>query len=415
MTTPRSFAELLDECIDLVLRDGVSIEECMQANPEYAGELRESLETALAVYSSLEFSPSFDKKRLGRLRMLEALDRKGRPRFVVSFPRLMGLAPRVVVTALVAVVALLGSGTGTLLAAQGSIPGETLYSVKRASERVQLALAFSTGREANLRTSFIERRVDEMQAVAAKSRERFVSGLVDDITEHSVKVRAIRLAPLDAVSSEAPEMDAAVQIPADAAAPSSTTESEVTLRPVSALSSRLADFEKRMGLLEAKLQTSESRREIKELRRAFGRIQAELYDVVEKNDVQGRANVIETGLERIASAGIGESDALSTATGKAELAPALAPSKDMRFFEVRVRDVKVRRMNKRVVAVILLAEGNKGKRFNVRITHKGPRLTMDGERARLHDLLTAETVTLVRPKGGRWMEVRIPLAAHNRG
>lgn len=66
---------------------------------------------------------------------------------------------------LVAVLAL--ATTGTVLAAEGSLPGEALYPVKRSAEAVQLALTWAPEARSTLLVSLAERRLAEVQAVCS--------------------------------------------------------------------------------------------------------------------------------------------------------------------------------------------------------------------------------------------------------
>ena len=188
MTLGRSLSEVLDECLQRVLADGESVEACVARYPEYAEELRDELETAMAFRGAFEFTPNVDKKRAARLRMNEAIVRRESKRFGFNFPWLRGLFPtgtRIAVAAAVGVLALVSTGTGTVFASYNTAPGDLLYGVKRTSEDVQLAFALSDTRESDLLDTFVERRVGELDVVTATGRERFVPDLVDDTIRKS--------------------------------------------------------------------------------------------------------------------------------------------------------------------------------------------------------------------------------------
>ena len=208
MTLGRSLSEVLDECLQRVLSDGESIEACVARYPEYADELRDELETALAFRGAFEFTPDVDKKRAARLRMNEAIARRESKRFGFRFPWPRGLfatGTRVAAVAAVGVLALVGTGTGTVFASQNTAPGDLLYVVKRTSEDVRLALALSDEREADLLDSFVERRVVELDAVTAAGREQFVSTLVDDIIRKSERAQRLVAAPVRRIVETLPE------------------------------------------------------------------------------------------------------------------------------------------------------------------------------------------------------------------
>ncbi len=68
---------------------------------------------------------------------------------------------------IIAVVIILSGSTITVAAAQSSLPGDPLYSVKSWSEEVRLSLAFSTKTKLNLTLDYTNRRVDEIQSLLA--------------------------------------------------------------------------------------------------------------------------------------------------------------------------------------------------------------------------------------------------------
>jgi hypothetical protein len=93
----RTFADILDECLDRVLM-GESVEACIAEYPEHADELRESLMTAGALHrTAFAIRPDLDKKRASRQRFLEALDkrRNARPWWqAAGLGALLGTWPR---------------------------------------------------------------------------------------------------------------------------------------------------------------------------------------------------------------------------------------------------------------------------------------------------------------------------------
>jgi hypothetical protein len=195
----KPFIEILDECIDRVLRDGERIDACVAAYPEHAEELREALESAVQVQKSFAFKPDSDRKRAARLRMMQALDKRTsrRPNPLKSLLLATVKSSRrwaVVATALV--VALSVGGTGTVLASSETIPGDTLYPVKRVSEQAQFLMIFSDEKEADLHAELLERRVQEMEEVQARGRQRFVPELAEQLEHHAQRARALAEAPV---------------------------------------------------------------------------------------------------------------------------------------------------------------------------------------------------------------------------
>ncbi|HEY5668084.1 MAG TPA: hypothetical protein VIR03_02850 [Candidatus Saccharimonadales bacterium] len=83
----------------------------------------------------------------------------------IQVPRLR-LTKRTIIISSVAAVLLLSGGT--VWAAQGSLPGQPLYSVKLASEQVRLALSFTSGMEQSTRASIAQRRLEEIKSLLSE-------------------------------------------------------------------------------------------------------------------------------------------------------------------------------------------------------------------------------------------------------
>ena len=203
----RPYDKVQDECLDRLLQGGEGVEACVADYPEYAAELREALEAARGVHDAFAFQPDAARKRASRLRYLDKLERSRRPRGLLG-----GLARRLswggrrwalTTTALVAVMVL--GGTGTVLGAEGSVPGDPLYPVKRVGERARLLFTFSDSGESELRASLMERRMKEVEAVMQRGRSRFVSELLSQVELHAQHASRLAVAPVDEVvpSSEA--------------------------------------------------------------------------------------------------------------------------------------------------------------------------------------------------------------------
>jgi hypothetical protein len=86
---------------------------------------------------------------------------------------LFGLHPSFASLAIAIIVAatlLLGGTWGTVYAAQGSLPGDLLYSVKLAEENLRLALTGNSQEKVDLLTSYADRRVDEAIELASQGQ-----------------------------------------------------------------------------------------------------------------------------------------------------------------------------------------------------------------------------------------------------
>ena len=249
----KPFIEVLDECIDRVLRDGERIDACVAAYPEHAVELREALESAVQVQQSFAFRPDSDRKRAARLRMMQALDKRTsrRPNPLKSLLlATIKSSRRWAVAATALVVALSVGGTGTVLASSETIPGDTLYPVKRASEQAQFLMTFSDEKEADLHTELLERRVQEMEAVQARGRQRFVPELAAQLEHHAQRARALAEAPVREVLAGARDNQAPISGTVEAGA---TPQPNNTPQVLAARAGILLQVNHQLNIVEQRL------------------------------------------------------------------------------------------------------------------------------------------------------------------
>jgi hypothetical protein len=139
------------------------------------------------------------KERLERARRALLVRMAERPlpeRAVRGSAFLSALKPALAVFAVV-----LFSGAGVVSAAQGALPGETLYGVKLLSEEAGARLLISNGARLRFRAMQAERRLDEMEKIivvekkppAARRRERVIEAAAK-FEAHVEKMNALRTA-----------------------------------------------------------------------------------------------------------------------------------------------------------------------------------------------------------------------------
>ncbi|MBM3939675.1 MAG: hypothetical protein FJ318_02035 [SAR202 cluster bacterium] len=254
--TERSFADILDECLDRVTMRGESIDTVVAEYPEHAQDLRQALSTAMAVRKAASFTPSADAKRAARLRLHDAIERrqiaaaKASP---VGLLRDVLWGGRRLATAAAVVAAVLLGGAGTVVASTSSVPGDALYPVKRAAEQAQLPLAFTDSREAGLHAKLLDRRVHELQVVTEEERTRFVPGLAERIEHHADRADRLVVAPVDHAVADLPSMVALGN--ATEAPPAHTPGAVTASRPATAEipADRLLELNQQMVALETKI------------------------------------------------------------------------------------------------------------------------------------------------------------------
>lgn len=160
--------DAFNDCIDR-LAQGSSVDDCLSVYPQHARQLRPMLETGLTVKRAqpvggeLNYAQSRVESRL--IRALEAPVRQRRS----PIRRLLPLV------AAFALILLIG---GTTLAAQDSLPGDTLYGLKRLSES---AVSLVSSGDLSPEDRFAQRRVDETRRLLALNRAEEVTfrGIVE--------------------------------------------------------------------------------------------------------------------------------------------------------------------------------------------------------------------------------------------
>ncbi len=166
-------AEIVEECLEL-LRQGRSLEECLERYPDEAAELEPMLRVAFSVRSGLAADLPLPARTRMRSRVLAEWDRQHQPRsWNLRLPSLLpgsALFPRWAFAAAILVLALALGGLGTNTAAANTVPGDILYPVKELREGVELWFARSPKAKVEMYTSLVKERVDEVKKMAARER-----------------------------------------------------------------------------------------------------------------------------------------------------------------------------------------------------------------------------------------------------
>jgi hypothetical protein len=200
---PEHFQDVLDECIDRVLQ-GESVEECLRRYPQQAAELEPLLRVALATRrTSSVVEPRTEFKDRTRYEVQSRLAAKELRATSKKAPTVIWIPRWAAVTACLVLVLVL-AGTGTVAAASGSVPGDTLYSVKTATEQIQWKLTFSQKAKARLQARFAERRVWEIAQLAKKGRTEKLGSLASRFEAHLAKVEqlAVQIRSTDSEDGE---------------------------------------------------------------------------------------------------------------------------------------------------------------------------------------------------------------------
>ena len=200
--TDQPFDDILSEALQR-LSQGAAVEECLAAYPAHAAELGPLLRTAQAAIAAAAGAAPRPEARRAILERLttswqerEARRRRGWMPWNAPVRRAWAIA-------LVAVLALVFTGWTTTAAAEDSIPGDALYNVKTAQERLVLAVTPSDHRRAQLHARYAEKRTREMVALVRQRHDPVrVEWLVQRVSRHTR--RAVVLVDAAAPPSQYP-------------------------------------------------------------------------------------------------------------------------------------------------------------------------------------------------------------------
>jgi uncharacterized membrane protein YgcG len=158
--------DVLETCLQ-EMNDGGELEVILQRYPELAEDLRPILQASIDARRLAGPAPSAQVVQRNRAKLLQqaASLRTEKPRRSIWFPSTQKWA-----MALALLVLFLFSGTSLVRAASGSLPGDSLYAVKRSWENLTLALTFNSQERWGLEVQFANTRLEELQELFASRR-----------------------------------------------------------------------------------------------------------------------------------------------------------------------------------------------------------------------------------------------------
>ena len=213
MRKSREFDNVLNECLERLLVNGETIEQCLQSYPEQVTELKPLLQTALVAKNASVIQPRPEFKARARyqfhLALQEVAAKRSRPLF--------GWHIRWA-TAIAILLILLLTGGSTVAAADNSMPDGPLYGVKLATEQVRLTLTPSELGKAQLYASFTDKRVLEIARMAEEGKSEQVERTTQRLNAH--------LAMITQLVSAYEEEAGVLMTPAPAKVPGSSRQAE---------------------------------------------------------------------------------------------------------------------------------------------------------------------------------------------
>jgi hypothetical protein len=177
----KGIESVLDECLNRIAAGKEkALDACVAEHPKLAGDLEPLLHLAIELETLREYEPpspaalQAGKQKLlreaARLKTLEEerVRARGLPLWPVNLQSLLRRSTAVVALAAVLAVTLLGGGT--IAASATSLPGDSLYAVKRMTEEFQLVFTLDRQAKAQLVQKLDERRREEAKAIATSHR-----------------------------------------------------------------------------------------------------------------------------------------------------------------------------------------------------------------------------------------------------
>src|SRR5664280_534481 len=196
----KGLIDALEACLEM-MEDGEGIDAVLAAYPHLAARMRPLLMTAFRVRSSNpEPLPQTTLSRQRSRGLTLAADmRQGKIRYKVH-----GRFFRPVIAIVLVIVLLVMSSNGLLVASAHSIPGDSLYPLKRSLETTQLQLVFNIAQRQVLEKTFRERRVAETKSLISIRRIEDVdfTGVVTNQSGDEWQVSGIPVVINDQVNLE---------------------------------------------------------------------------------------------------------------------------------------------------------------------------------------------------------------------
>jgi hypothetical protein len=192
----QEISQIIEDSLAEILSGRASLEDVLERHPTLVAVLRPELESALWLISQREqvrARPGFvsaSRKRLVSKIKQEASNR-GAKRALFGFNWPVRRPAFQWVAAILIFIILFSTTGGVVSAAQGSVPGEDLYPVKRASEQVRFDLTSNAVQRAQLSSDFAARRLDEVEVLIARNQDQYVDQTLRDYQQQVRKTIAL--------------------------------------------------------------------------------------------------------------------------------------------------------------------------------------------------------------------------------
>jgi hypothetical protein len=161
----------LQQCLDGVLDGTLTVEQCLERYPTHRHDLKRELQVALLA-NRLE-APEMGTAQVGALesvlREKMAAKQRSTSRRTLTFIDTSPLK-RLAAAVIIMMALVFGSGAGLVAASANSLPGDTLYPIKRLWEAIILLFSPLTGELDDLWLHLAQTRLDEIVALEQQGR-----------------------------------------------------------------------------------------------------------------------------------------------------------------------------------------------------------------------------------------------------
>jgi len=184
-------SEALDECITAI-NSGSGLEECLAKYPNLADELRPLIETSTAARSlTTTHVPSATRNRSRTILLAHAAQRRKTRIPLLTYFRI----PRLALSLAAVLVVLVFSFNGLIVTSAKTLPGDTLYPIKRVAETVRLQLTNNIETKQQIEADYNQQRTEEVLELLQLKRIEQISmeGKVQEISPELWVVSGIKI------------------------------------------------------------------------------------------------------------------------------------------------------------------------------------------------------------------------------
>jgi hypothetical protein len=180
----KKIEEILTVCIEDIRAGRSTLEECLTQYSDMRSQLEPLLRLAVNIHEPPAFKPSTDFKVRARVQLMDHIHSGHRREpwnipFVFSMKhawRSGWLKTSAIVLAVVLIIS--ASGTGTAYASQDSLPGDSLYPVKMATENFRRVFTLDEAARVELELTFMDTRLEEIGVLVEKNPGKVASAII---------------------------------------------------------------------------------------------------------------------------------------------------------------------------------------------------------------------------------------------